>query len=194
MITELLSATATTSPSRWIELCRQILSNSGGQEKNQNEGANEGDNEGSEGEEEEEEEENKPKQKTKGQQKPQFVIGASPRWQTKVFAVNNIKRLMTIIGASQPQIVKAHFDLGVARNLRSQRNKGDFIIFKLNELIKIAFNASTSSIDDLRLAGLGCLQEVIEVFFFFSFLIFFLFFLYTFVFLLQFIFLLFPHF
>lgn len=170
MIVELLAATVSVAPSRWIDLTRQILTSVG--PKSEEEDGEKDEDEDDEGKEDGEGDDgNAPKGKSKpGKElntKPKYHLPGAPRWQTKVFAVENIRRVLLQLAASKPSLVKLHFNLGPARDLKYQGNKSDFLIFRLNELIRIAFNAATSPIDGLHSTGLDCLQEIIEVSFFF---------------------------
>jgi hypothetical protein len=170
MIIELLTATASSSPSRWIDLSRLILT-SVGPKADKEEGDKEEEEDDQEGDEDLDGGEDGEPTPAKGKpkpprdlSKPKYSLPSSPRWQTKVFAVDNVRRLLLHLGSLKPGLVKLHFNLGPAREHKHQGNKTDFLIFRLNELIKIAFNAATSPIDGLHSAGLDCLQEVVERF------------------------------
>ena len=172
MILELLAATAVVTPSRWVDLTRLILTSAGPKPKE------EGDKDDGGGEEEEQEpdddggdDDGDGPRRPRGASmvrtevvRPKYSLPSAPRWQTKVFAVENVRRVLLQIAAAKPGLVKVHFNLGPARDVRAQGNRTDFVIFRLNELIRIAFNAATSPVDGLHTAGLDCLQEVIERF------------------------------
>lgn len=58
----------------------------------------------------------------------------------------------------------AHFDLVQAKELQMMKNRGDYLVLHLSDLVRMAFMAATSDSDPLRLEGLKTLQEVIEKF------------------------------
>ncbi|KAJ3269275.1 hypothetical protein HK104_005153 [Borealophlyctis nickersoniae] len=63
--------------------------------------------------------------------------------------------------------VKEHFDLGAAKEVVESgglATRPDYLVFRLTDLIRMAFSASTAGVDDLRLEGLGLLQDLLEKF------------------------------
>lgn len=82
--------------------------------------------------------------------------GLSPKWPTRVFAVACMRRIIQICSS-----VPSHVDLSLARELRQAKQKGDYLVLHLSELVRVAFIAATSESDKLRLAGLELLQDVI---------------------------------
>jgi hypothetical protein len=118
------------------------------------------------------------------------AILASPRWPTRVFAAQCVRRLITVTAESKNP---AHFDLGLARErLISHGNgtcllhlsrvvftrvafqlkffglaldrAGDFLVLHLSDLIRMGFIAATGDCDPLRLEGLLLLQLIIDKF------------------------------
>ena len=84
----------------------------------------------------------------------------SPRWPTRVFAAQCIRRIVaTCINNKQ-----AHFDLSLAKELQLVKGRGDYLVLHLSDLVRMAFMAATSDCDPLRLEGLQTLQEIIEKF------------------------------
>ena len=94
-----------------------------------------------------------------------LVVVLLPRWRTQIFALSCLRQVIHVVSqTNQPE----HFDLGLARKKRAEgSNKAetsDFLVFRLVELIRIAFNSSTANVDDLRLSGLYLLNHVLEVY------------------------------
>ena len=81
-----------------------------------------------------------------------------------------VRRIIATV-KSQP----LHFDLAGARKFNQDRRTPenppqDFLVFSLNELIKIAFTTATSDIEALRPIGVDVMRDVVEVFFLFYFI------------------------
>lgn len=83
-----------------------------------------------------------------------------PRWPTRVFAAECVRKIITTCEAANP----VHFDLIQAKELQMTKSRGDYLILHLSDLIRMAFMAATSDSDPLRLEGLKLLQEVIDKF------------------------------
>lgn len=83
-----------------------------------------------------------------------------PRWPTRVFATECVRKIIAACEADNPQ----HFDLHVAKELQFTKCNTDFLILHLSDLIRMAFVAVTSDSDQLRLEGLKTLQEIINKF------------------------------
>lgn len=83
-----------------------------------------------------------------------------PRWKTRVFAAICLRRIIEDCCQGN----RAHFDLGLAREIQLTEKKGDFLVLHLSELIRVAFMAATSDSDPLRLEGLKTLEVIIERF------------------------------
>lgn len=81
-----------------------------------------------------------------------------PRWKTRVFAAVCLRRIIEDCCQGN----RAHFDLGLAREIQLTEKKGDFLVLHLSELIRVAFMAATSDSDPLRLEGLKTLEVIIE--------------------------------
>lgn len=146
-ILALLLALAAEAPSFWLLLCNKVLS--GASQKEQAGQQQDG------GAEEEQDEDGV----------GMFITTAAAartvlptRWQTKVFAVGCVRRVIEeCSAASTPE--RPHLDLGLARQVG-----GDFLVLRLGELVRTAFLAATSTIDQLRQAGLEALQDVVQRF------------------------------
>ena len=85
-----------------------------------------------------------------------------------MFAISCLRRVLDVIVSSN---VSEHLDLSAARFVRESLKNGaskdsevDYLVFRLADLIKMAFSAATAQIDDLRLQGLYIIQELIHAF------------------------------
>ncbi|KAL8611166.1 hypothetical protein ACOMHN_064456 [Nucella lapillus] len=83
-----------------------------------------------------------------------------PRWPTKVFAVECLMRIMTSCEEGEGQ-----YDLVRAKELQQNPDhKGSFLVSHLSDLIRMSFIAATSDSNQLRLAGMSALEEIISRF------------------------------
>ncbi|CAH1791410.1 unnamed protein product [Owenia fusiformis] len=83
----------------------------------------------------------------------------APRWPTRVFATECLQRILTVCEQDD-----THVNLATARDQKQSNAKADFLVLHLSELVRMAFMASTSDSDSLRLAGLAALQDIIVKF------------------------------
>ncbi|XP_013379521.1 HEAT repeat-containing protein 5B-like isoform X2 [Lingula anatina] len=83
----------------------------------------------------------------------------APRWPTRVFATECMRRIVGVCEGNN-----ANFDLALARELKRTNGKGDYLVLHLSELVRVAFIAATADSDQLRLAGLATLQDIIHKF------------------------------
>uniref|UniRef100_A0A8C3AV72 HEAT repeat-containing protein 5B n=1 Tax=Cyclopterus lumpus TaxID=8103 RepID=A0A8C3AV72_CYCLU len=74
----------------------------------------------------------------------------APRWVTRVFAADCLCRIILLCEND-----KAHFDLAAAR---------DQLVLHLSDLIRMAFMAATDHSNQLRMAGLQALEDIIKKF------------------------------
>jgi hypothetical protein len=84
-----------------------------------------------------------------------------PRWRTQLFALECLQQTIELISASG---IREHFDLILARRRRQQAGLGDFLVFRVPDLIRLSFTAATAHVNELRLAGINLLKMVIEKF------------------------------
>ncbi|TPX44962.1 hypothetical protein SeMB42_g03131 [Synchytrium endobioticum] len=84
-----------------------------------------------------------------------------PRWRTQIFALACLRQTISVAKSTG---VKAHFDLEIARNAVSTGGRVDYLVLKLADLVRMAFSASTGTVDALRLEGLLVLQDILEKF------------------------------
>jgi hypothetical protein len=84
-----------------------------------------------------------------------------PRWRTQLFALECLQQTIELVSASG---IREHFDLISARRRRQQAGLGDFLVFRVPDLIRLSFTAATAHVNELRLAGINLLKMVIEKF------------------------------
>uniref|UniRef100_A0A3B4DQ08 HEAT repeat-containing protein 5B n=1 Tax=Pygocentrus nattereri TaxID=42514 RepID=A0A3B4DQ08_PYGNA len=75
----------------------------------------------------------------------------APRWVTRVFAADCLCRIIHLCENAD----KTHFDLAAAR---------DLLVLHLSDLIRMAFMAATDHSNQLRMAGLQALEDIIKKF------------------------------
>ncbi|KAM8946642.1 HEAT repeat-containing protein 5B isoform 2-T2 [Pelodytes ibericus] len=84
----------------------------------------------------------------------------APRWATRVFAADCLCRIILLCENTD----KAHFDLAAARTARQKNPKNDLLVLHLSDLIRMAFMAATDHSNQLRMAGLQALEDIIKKF------------------------------
>nr|XP_020459804.1 HEAT repeat-containing protein 5B isoform X3 [Monopterus albus] len=84
----------------------------------------------------------------------------APRWVTRVFAADCLCRIILLCANAN----KAHFDLAAARSAQAKNVKGDLLVLHLSDLIRMAFMAATDHSNQLRMAGLQALEDIIKKF------------------------------
>jgi len=83
----------------------------------------------------------------------------APRWQTRLFAVECVRRLLAVLEHS------AHFDLATAQQEQlSAINGGDYLVCHMPELVSVAFTSATSPLDAMRPAGIAAVLDIAEKF------------------------------
>jgi len=83
-----------------------------------------------------------------------------PRWKTKVFAINMMKKIIKICRDHD----STHYNLTKAREASRSNNSGGYLVLYLSDLVRMSFMAATDNNTQLRMAGLEALQTVIENF------------------------------
>ena len=58
---------------------------------------------------------------------------------------------------------RAHYDLGLAKEMQLAQSRGDYLVLHLSELVRMAFMATTSESDPLRLEGLKTFEVIITI-------------------------------
>uniref|UniRef100_A0A674CEH1 HEAT repeat-containing protein 5B n=1 Tax=Salmo trutta TaxID=8032 RepID=A0A674CEH1_SALTR len=84
----------------------------------------------------------------------------APRWVTRVFAADCLCRIILLCENAD----KTHFDLAGARSAKAKNPKGDLLVLHLSDLIRMAFMAATDNSNQLRMAGLQALEDIIKKF------------------------------
>lgn len=84
----------------------------------------------------------------------------APRWVTRVFAADCLCRIINLCENAD----KVHFDLAAARIAKTKKPAGDFLVLHLCDLIRMAFMAATDHSNQLRMAGLQALEDIIKKF------------------------------
>ncbi|XP_069494148.1 HEAT repeat-containing protein 5B [Ambystoma mexicanum] len=84
----------------------------------------------------------------------------APRWATRVFAAECLCRIITLCENTQ----QPHFELATARSAKLKNKKNDLLVLHLSDLIRMAFMASTDHSNQLRMAGLQALEDIIKKF------------------------------
>ncbi|XP_057705009.1 HEAT repeat-containing protein 5B [Corythoichthys intestinalis] len=87
-------------------------------------------------------------------------LSVAPRWVTRVFAADCLCRIILLCENAD----KAHFDLATARSTQAKNPKGDLLVLHLSDLIRMAFMAATDHSNQLRMAGLQALEDIIKKF------------------------------
>ncbi|XP_062895810.1 HEAT repeat-containing protein 5B [Mobula hypostoma] len=84
----------------------------------------------------------------------------APRWATRVFASECLCRIILLCENTD----EAHFDLAKARAMKHKNPKSDLLVLHLSDLIRMAFMAATDHSNQLRMAGLQALEDIIKEF------------------------------
>ncbi|XP_058407411.1 HEAT repeat-containing protein 5B isoform X3 [Diceros bicornis minor] len=84
----------------------------------------------------------------------------APRWATRVFAADCLCRIIHLCENSD----QAHFDLAMARSAKLRNPTNDLLVLHLSDLIRMAFMAATDHSNQLRMAGLQALEDIIKKF------------------------------
>uniref|UniRef100_A0A4W3GGK7 HEAT repeat-containing protein 5B n=1 Tax=Callorhinchus milii TaxID=7868 RepID=A0A4W3GGK7_CALMI len=84
----------------------------------------------------------------------------APRWATRVFAADCLCRIMLLCENAD----KVHFDLAKARTAKLKNPRNDLLVLHLSDLIRMAFMAATDHSNELRMAGLQALEDIIKKF------------------------------
>ncbi|KAL2632357.1 hypothetical protein R1flu_017043 [Riccia fluitans] len=84
-----------------------------------------------------------------------------PRYKTRVFAAECLCRLPVIVG-----VEPAHFDLALVRRLQKsgQRSGSDWLVLHLRELVTVAYQVATGTMESVRPMGVELLDTVLYKF------------------------------
>lgn len=153
IITALLKFSAPKHPSKWIDLFQSILAKTSAialRAADNRESYDPDDPEGA--------------SRTNDDLNTKAAIGTLllPRWRTQVFSLQCLRLLIETISASK---IVEHLDLVKARaESIFKGSASDFLVFRVGDLITLAFNSSTAPVSDLRASGLSLLQDILNVF------------------------------
>ncbi|XP_052275904.1 HEAT repeat-containing protein 5B-like isoform X2 [Dreissena polymorpha] len=145
----MLQTLATKDLTRWLNLLREILSSTDSSSGPMDESVT-----SKVEEEDDDEEDNNDAVEFKAPDVDVTHPSVAPRWPTRVFATECLRKI--IVACEEDPI---HFDLEQARNAKKQ--KADYLVLHVSELVRMAFIAATSDSNQLRLAGLAALQDII---------------------------------
>uniref|UniRef100_A0A8C4LGI5 HEAT repeat-containing protein 5B n=1 Tax=Equus asinus asinus TaxID=83772 RepID=A0A8C4LGI5_EQUAS len=146
----MLSSLAVEKLSHWLMLCKDVLAASSG-------GYNfSGKDEESEKKDEMDDDTMFTTLGEEDKSKP-FV---APRWATRVFAADCLCRIIHLCDNAD----QAHFDLAMARSAKLRNPTNDLLVLHLSDLIRMAFMAATDHSNQLRMAGLQALEDIIKKF------------------------------
>ncbi|XP_038071477.1 HEAT repeat-containing protein 5B-like [Patiria miniata] len=143
---------------RWLTLCKTVLSASkesgGGTPKpdHNRKGAEEKD-------DKDEDQEVDDSAKFKTGEKVNTHPPVAPRWPTRVFAADSVRRVIQVCDGNT-----VHFDLALAREMKAKTSQDNYLVLHLSDLVRTAFIAATSESSQLRNAGLLLLQDIINKF------------------------------
>jgi hypothetical protein len=162
LIGTLLAATAPAHPSRWLELCKQLMQASARAIVKTREitvvrSAEDEDDEDGDGAADE---------PAPAAAPPSAAAAAAaggddvivPRWWTKVFAMRCIAHTVRAVAASSDDA--SHWDLALARSSGNQ----EALALRLADLLGVAFSAATSPVAALRPRGIKLLRVVVARF------------------------------
>ncbi|KAJ8308625.1 hypothetical protein KUTeg_013499 [Tegillarca granosa] len=149
----LLQSLATCNLTRWLLLLKDVLSASTDTSSSLQEGQDDDLNDKNDSEDEDDEEE------IKVTEADVTHPTVAPRWPTRVFATDCLRKIIAVCEGDE-----THFDLEKAKELKASTGKGNFLVLHLSELVRMAFIAATSDSNQLRLAGLAALQDIVTKF------------------------------
>lgn len=86
----------------------------------------------------------------------------SPKWPNRVFAVELLRKIIAHCHETNDALRDCHFDLLKAK--RSLRQNETYLIFHLTDLMQVACISLSSPSDQLKLAGLKLLEDLIKFF------------------------------
>ncbi|XP_071834099.1 HEAT repeat-containing protein 5B-like isoform X1 [Apostichopus japonicus] len=152
-LTSMLQELAAGELARWLSLCKVVLSAS-----TDSSSANPSP-EVETAEDKEEKDEDDDDVSFKTGEKVITHPTVPPRWSTRVFAAESVRRVIQVCEGNT-----VHFDLAMAREMRRKTGRDNYLVLHLSDLVRIAFIAATSDSTQLRNAGLLLLQEVINKF------------------------------
>ncbi|KAJ3105121.1 hypothetical protein HDU96_008688 [Phlyctochytrium bullatum] len=161
VITGLIKHDAPERPSKWIDLCKSIVAKGGASSSNLQLNVDSSDNPPVEDDDEALSRTAPPKPSPERGSQAQSSVVLIPRWRTQVFVIQCLRKIVLLLSTTN---VAEHIDLIAARGKLGDGKPHDFLVFRLTDLIKIAFSCATATVDELRLEGLNLLNDILEVF------------------------------
>ncbi|XP_033734296.1 HEAT repeat-containing protein 5B-like isoform X1 [Pecten maximus] len=153
-LVSLLQSLATRNLTRWLMLLKEVLSASTDTTSSLQEGVVEGDDD-----KDDEDEDEGAEFEFKAAEADVTHPTVAPRWPTRVFATDCLRKIIIAC-----EVDETHYNLEKARELKAKTSNVNFLVLHLSELVRMAFIAATSDSNQLRLAGLSALQDVITRF------------------------------
>ena len=161
-----LKSVAETKPTRWLNLCRSILSKTNNTNSSNGPPLPRASSVHGEDDDMASPTETAPPPK-KNETQGGLVLILLPRWRTQRFALTCLRKVISVAYASG---IKEHFNLGLARQRQAKFSDedvaADYLIFKLVDLIRISFGTATSNLYELKLEGLLLLKDILQVSYF----------------------------
>ncbi|KAL7750645.1 hypothetical protein RI367_003987 [Sorochytrium milnesiophthora] len=162
ILSALVEFNGALKPTRWINLCRFMLTKQEAQDMQQQQ--QQGHTSGGETDDDSDairvgEQASAPKP---GATNKQLV----PQWKSQLISLWCLRQVIANI--RQVSNAEAHLNLAVAREKRratgGKKPSDDFLVFKVADLIKLAFTATTAASHDIRSEGLGVLEDILDNF------------------------------
>ncbi|KAJ3352011.1 hypothetical protein HDU83_008405 [Entophlyctis luteolus] len=162
ILTNLLKYVATENPSRWIDLCKNILARGGGSSGPAKKSAAVVQHVQSQNDDDDDDAAKAVPVVSSETEKQRQSVVLIPRWRTQRFCIACIRNLIRIVldtGTAE------HIDLVLARQVRDESpDDADFLSFRLADLVAISFNSATMPVKDLQMEGLHLLQDILNKF------------------------------
>ncbi|KAJ3126396.1 hypothetical protein HK100_010272 [Physocladia obscura] len=162
ILNNLMKHVAVDNPSRWIDLCKNILARGGANGSSKaSAGASATRNDDDDDEGGSAFNKQAPKASLEIEKKKNVVL--IPRWRTQSFCISCIRTLVRLILESG---IQEHLDLVLARQTRAETapEESDFLSFRLADIVAISFNSATMPVKDLQIQGLRLLQDILTRF------------------------------
>lgn len=168
VLREIIHFSAASTPSRWLDLCKRILSTTSVAAVRQASSAGAAPQPAGEGGGGDDDSSMLEGGGAEGGMPVESVSSISaaitlmPRWRTHLFALACVRQLVDeIIRSGRHE----HVELASARAWDQARGShSDLFIYRIGDVVRVAFSAATAPVQDLRLSGLDLLQDVLEQF------------------------------
>ncbi|KAJ3107487.1 hypothetical protein HDU97_004083 [Phlyctochytrium planicorne] len=166
VITALLNYVVKETPSKWINICKSIVAKGGTSSSNLQLNLDAQDTNQNDDDDDSSLSKAAPARppaggKSSKSSKLAEAVLLLPRWKTQVFAIQCLRKIVVLLSTSG---IAEHVDLITARASLSDAKTHDYLVFRLTDLVKIAFSCATATVYELRLEGLVLLKDVLEAF------------------------------